>query len=272
MKKIYLGRHVFGLAGILFGLITFAWHDFSIWQQIQPLGNVPHRAVLAYLAAFIEIWGGVAIQFRRTARAGALALGGIYLIFALLWIPRIAAEPMVYDRWGNIFEQLSQVAGAVIIYSLFSKGNPSGAEKAAKVGYYLFGICVISFTLEQAFYLSGTAAFVPKWIPLSQMFWAYATTIFFAAAAIALLSRQFALSAARLLTLMILLFGLLIWLEAPIADPHQLTNWAGNAENLSICGAAWIVVDYLCYQFLKSPTSGNIGQKWGTLTLSTPQR
>lgn len=271
MKKNDLGRHVFGLAGILFGLITFVWHDFSTWQQIQPLGNIPHRAVLAYLAAFIEIWGGVAIQFRRTARAGALALGGIYLIFALLWIPRIAAEPMIYDRWGNIFEQLSQVAGALVIYSLFSKGDPSRAANAARIGYYLFGICVISFTLEQVFYLSGTAAFVPKWIPLSPMFWAYTTTVFFAAAAIALLSGRFALLAARLLTLMIILFGLLIWLEAPIADPHHLINWAGNAENLSICGAAWIVMDYLCQQSVKIPTSSNTGQKWGTLKVSTPQ-
>jgi hypothetical protein len=245
MKRIYLGRHVFGLAAILFGVITVFWHGFNIWQQIRPLGNVPHREILACIAATIEIFGGVAIQWRSTARIGAFALWGIYLIFALLWMPRIAAEPLVYDRWGNFFEQFSQVSGALIVYASFSGMVSPCSAKMARTGYFFFGICVISFTLEQLFYLHGTAQFVPKWIPPGQMFWAIATTVAFALTAIALLSRRLALVASRLLTLMILGFGLLIWLPAAITGPHKLTNWAGNAENLSIAGAAWIVSDFL---------------------------
>ena len=64
-------------------------------------------------------------------------------------------------------------------------------------------------------------------------------------AALALLSGQVALLASRLLTAMIVGFGLLVWLPAPFADPHRLMNWAGNAENLAIAGSAWIVADYL---------------------------
>jgi uncharacterized membrane protein YphA (DoxX/SURF4 family) len=99
--------------------------------------------------------------------------------------------------------------------------------------------------LEQLFYLSGTAAFVPKWIPPGQMFWAIATTIFFALAAIALFSGRSALLASRLLVAMLVGFALLVWLPAPFADPHKLISWAGNAQNLAITGAAWIVTDYL---------------------------
>jgi hypothetical protein len=40
-------------------------------------------------------------------------------------------------------------------------------------------------------------------------------------------------------------FGLLVWLPAPFDDPHKLMNWAGNAQNLAITGAAWIVTDFL---------------------------
>jgi uncharacterized membrane protein len=70
--RLSLGRHVFGLAAILFGVITLVWRDFNNWQQIQVLGDVPHREILVYLAAAIEIFGGVAIQFRKTARVGAV--------------------------------------------------------------------------------------------------------------------------------------------------------------------------------------------------------
>ena len=187
----------------------------------------------------------MAIQGRRTARAGAIALGAIYFIFALLWVPHIIAEPLVYDRWGNFFEQFSLVSGAMIVYATVSQNKSERAPMLARAGYICFGICVVSFTLEQLFYLSGTAGFVPKWIPPGQMFWAIATTIAFALAAIALLSGRSALLASRLLTAMIVGFGLLIWLPAAFADPHKLINWAGNAQNLAITGATWIVADFL---------------------------
>lgn len=244
-KGIYIGRHVYGVAGILFGICTIAWHDFNIWQQIKPLGNVPHREILAYIVGAMEIMGGVAIQWRRTARAGAFVLGTISLIFALLWLPLIAAKPQVYDSWGNFFEQFSQVSGALIVYASFDRGD--ARRPVTQFGYISFCFCVVSFTLEQLFFLSGTAEFVPKWIPPGQMFWAVTTTIAFALAAIALFTGRLALLAARLLTAMIVGFGLLIWLPAPFtarfSDPH--INWAGNAENLAIAGAAWIVADLL---------------------------
>ncbi len=57
--------------------------------------------------------------------------------------------------------------------------------------------------------------------------------------------RTFGSVASRLLTLMLIGFGLLVWLPAPFSDPHKLINWAGNAQNLAITGAAWIVMDFL---------------------------
>ena len=245
MKRYDFGRHVFGLAAIVFGVVAIAFHEFNTWEQIRPLGNVPHREILLYIVAAIQICGGIAIQWRRTARAGALALGAIYLAFALLWVPFIVREPKVYDRWGNFFEQFSLVSGALMVYALFGRDDPKRTARLARMGYVFFGICVVSFMLEQVFYLSATAQFVPKWIPPGQMFWAVATTIAFAMAAIALLSGRVALLASQLLTAMIVGFGLLVWLPAPFADPHKLINWAGNAENLAICGSAWIVADYL---------------------------
>ena len=243
--KIYLGRHVYGLAAVAFGVITLVWHDFNGWQQIRALGNIPHREILVYVAAAIELFGGVAIQWPKTARAGAFALGAIYLFFALTWVPHIVAEPKSFDRWGNFFEQFSLVSGALIVYAMAGRGDSPRPPSMGRMGYLFFGVCVISFTLEQFFYLSGTAAFVPKWIPPGQMFWAITTTIALGLAAIALLFGRLALLASRLLTTMLIGFGLLVWLPALFAHPHLLINWAGNAQNLAITGAAWIVADFL---------------------------
>ena len=235
---------MYGSAAIIFGVATFIWCDFNDWQQIRAFGNISHREILIYFAATVELFGGIAIQWCPTRRIGASALGAIYSLFALLWVPFTFANPPTYGPWGSIFEQSSLVSGALLTYAMAGQIEPSHS-KLGRIGKTLFGVCVISFTIEQIVYLSGTASLVPKWIPPGQKFWAILTTIAFAFAAIALLSGRSALLASRLLTLMILGFGLLIWLPAVISDPHKLFNWAANAQNLAIAGASWIVTDYL---------------------------
>jgi hypothetical protein len=81
-----LGRHVFGVAAFVFGLITLAWHDYNGWHLPRSV---------AYAAGAAQIFGGAAIQFRRTAKAGAIVLGAVDLIFALLCLPQIVAKPQI---------------------------------------------------------------------------------------------------------------------------------------------------------------------------------
>jgi hypothetical protein len=246
MKKIYFGRHVFGLAAIWLGVVTLIWHDPKSWQQFHVLWKAPHGDVWVVLIAAIEIFGGLTIQWPQIARLGAIALGTVFLIFALLCIPGIVAQPLVYDRWGNFFEPFSQFAGALIVYAAFARGESQRGEGLARLGYIFFGICVISFALEQLFYLSATAGLVPKWIPPGQMFWAITTTIAFALAAIALLAGRCALLAAQLLTAMVIGFGILVWLPMLFADPHKAFNWSETVETFSIAGVSWIVAAGHC--------------------------
>ena len=217
-----------------FGLIMLAWHDYNGWHQPR---------YLVYAAAAALIFGGAAIQFRRTARTGALVLAAVYLVFALLCVPGIVGKPKIYNNWGNFFEQFSLLTGAVIVYARSS--SVWSQETLHRVSRILVGICVVSFTLEQAFYLSPTASFVPRWIPPSQMFWAVTTTVFFALAALALLTNRMALLATRLLTIMLVSFGLIVWVPLLFSDPHSHTNWSETIETFAIAGTAWILADLL---------------------------
>jgi hypothetical protein len=229
-----LGRHVFGVAALVFGAITLHWHDYNGWHP--PL-------YLVYAAAAALIFGGAAIQFRRTAKAGAAVLGAVYLVFALECVPGIAAAPRIYNSWGNFFEQFSLLAGALIVYARLSAAwSP---ETLHRIGRILLGFCAASFTLEQAIYLAATASLVPKWIPPGQMFWAVTTTVLFALAALSLLTGLMALLATRLLTIMLLSFGLLVWIPLLLSGPHSHTNWSETAETFAIAGTAWILADLL---------------------------
>lgn len=254
-----LGRYVYGLAAIGSGVCALAWHDFNNWQQIKALGDVPHLEVLTHIVATIEILGGAAVQWPRTARAGAAALGTIYFTFALLAVPLIFEHPLVYNSFGNFFEQFSLASGAVILYACFGPIATARTARLARIGYYSFGICVVSFTLEQLFYLSATASLVPKWIPPGQMFWAIATTGAFALAAVALLTGFMARLASRLTTAMIVGFGLLVWLPALFADPHSFVNWSESTLTLAIAAVAWIVADFLGRRRSAESTPASLG-------------
>jgi hypothetical protein len=227
-----LGRHVFGVAALAIGLITLAWHDDNGWHQPR---------YFVHAAAVALIFGGAAIHFHRTAKAGAAVVGLVYLVFALQCVPGIVAKPQIYNSWGNFFEQFSLVTGAAIVYArLSSAWSPKALNRTGRI---LLGICTASFTLEQAIYLHATASLVPKWLPPSQMFWAVTTTVLFALAAVALLTNRMTLLAARLLTMMLVLFGLLVWVPLLLSDPRGHTNWSEIAETFAIAGTAWILAD-----------------------------
>jgi hypothetical protein len=229
-----LGQHVFGVAALGSGLITLAWHDYNDGHQLR---------YVVYAAAAALIVGGAAIQFRRTAKTGAAVLGAAFLVFVLLCVPGIVAAPQIYNSWGNFFEQFSLLNGAAIVYARWS--SAWSPETLTRIGRILLGACAASFALEQAIYFDATAHLVPKWIPPTQMFWAATTTVLFALAAVALLTNRMALLASRLLTMMVVSFGLLVWVPLVLSNSHDHTNWSENAETFEIAGAVWILADLL---------------------------
>lgn len=229
-----LGTFIFGVAALAIGFITLVWHGYNDWH--------PPRYLL-YAAAAALIFGGAAILFGRTAKMGAVVLGAVYLVFTLQCAPEIVAKPQIYNSWGNFFEQLSLVTGAAIVYSRLS--SAWSREMVNRIGRILLGICSASFALEQAFYLGATANVVPKWLPPGQMFWAAMTTVLFALAAVALLTNHMALLATRLLTIMLVIFGILVWVPVLLSDPRNHGNWSETVETFAIAGTAWILADLL---------------------------
>ncbi len=245
--NLNLGRRVFGLAVLGFGLFTLVWHEYNSWLLPR---------YIAYAAAAAEIFGGAAIQFRWTAKMGAAVLGAVYLLFALHCVPQIIAAPQIYNSWGNFFEQFALVSGAALVYARLSPGLRR--ETLDRIGRIFLGVCAVSFALEQAFYLHPTASLVPKWLPPSQSFWAVTTTVFFALAAVALLTNRAALLAVRLLTVMLVSFGLLVWVPLLVSDPHSSTNWSETIETFAIAGVAWILADLLGEQLPGPRGSGDV--------------
>jgi hypothetical protein len=45
--------------------------------------------------------------------------------------------------------------------------------------------------------------------------------------------------------MMLVIFGLLVWVPVLLSDPHNHTNWSETVETFAIAGTVWILADIL---------------------------
>ena len=245
------GIYTYAGGAIFLGLLGLGSGDFATtWQRVGP--NVPFREPLAYLTALIELGAGLALLRRRTARAGALTLTLVYSVFTLVWVPKYLENLRNFDPLGNFFEEFSLVAAGAVLFASFSPAD-SYFSRRESLFARLYGLSPISFGIGHIYYMPGLLTWIPKWIPPSQMFWAYITTIGFFLAAGAILSGIMAPLASRLLTAEIVGFEILVWIPKLLAGPHDHVNWAGNAICVALAGAPWVVSDSICRAAKQAP-------------------
>lgn len=233
------GRFAFGMAAALFGVLALIWHDPQTWQALEQIRALPFGTVIGDGIMIAQIAGGIGMLYARTARWASLVLAGVYFLFSFACVPGIIATPANFD---SFFEQLAALCGAIAVYAATEQNRARAATfgRFARVG---LGVCALSFTLTQIVYFQPTVSMVPRWIPPGQIFWAVATTVAFALAAIAILIHRQARLAMRLMTLMVALFGALVWIPRLIAHPEAHLNWSEFALTCLITGAAWVVGD-----------------------------
>ena len=158
-----------------------------------------------------------------------------------------------YDPIGNVFEEFALVAAGLVLCAIFS---PAGSSIARRRPFFvlLFGICPISFGIVHIIDMPGLLGWIPGWLPPAKMFWAYATTLGFFGAAVAILTGIMAPLAARLLTAEIVIFELLVWIPNLSAGPGNHFNWAANAICIALAGASWVVSDSISAAAKTKPT------------------
>ncbi len=243
MKTALYGRIVFGAAAVLFGVIALMWHDPDTWQNVHHIWSLPFGAIIGGCLMAAQIAGGVGMIYPQTERRASIVLGFVYLCFSLACVPEIIAASNIYDKYGgSFFIFFSLVCGAVALYAA-TEENPDKARVLGRVARLGLGICAISFTLGQILLPRETASLVPKWIPPGQMFWAILTTVAFGLAAIAILINRQARLAMRLMTLMLALFGVMVWVPRVIAHPKTHFDWSECALTFLVTGAAWVVAE-----------------------------
>jgi len=237
------GWRVYGLGVMAIAALCLTWGTFNPGQPVPK--EFPYRTTLAYAAAVFMLIGGAAVEWRRTAAWGAAALTAYYgLVVVFLMNGHVLlAHYTEFGIYENIAIQLAITAGGLIVYSTKAKLNPALAARLTRLGQLAFGLSALIFGGAHFVYMNMTAPLVPKWLPPTQEFWAYATGIGHIAAGVAILARLQARLAAILLTVMFASFTALVHLPMLVADPSSHWVWSENALNLALTGVAWVVAD-----------------------------
>jgi len=243
--KRTFGWRVYGLGVMALGMVCLAWGDFDLGQPVPK--DFPDRTALAYFAAAFMLIAGAAVEWRRTAAWGAAALTAYYALIVVLLIGgrAVLAHYTEFGSYSGVAEQLAIAAGGLIVYATTARIDAVLAARLRRLGQLAFGGCALLFGGAHFFYLQLTVPMVPKWLPPTQEFWAYATGVGHIAAGVAILTGVQARLAAILLTAMFASFTPLVHIPMLLADPSRYVNWSENALNLALIGAAWVVADSL---------------------------
>jgi len=239
------GQFAYGAGVMAMAILCLAWGTFDPGQPVPK--DFPYRSALVYVAAVLMFGGGAAVIWRRTAAWGGAALAAYFaLVVVLLMNGRVALSHYAeYGTYSNAAAQLAIAAAGLIVYAAHARIDGAQAARLMRVGQLAFGICALLFGGAHFVYLHLTVPLVPKWLPPSPEFWAYATGVGHIAAGIAILAGVQARLAAILLTIMYASFTPLVHVPMLLADPANHWIWSENAVNLALIGVAWVVADSL---------------------------
>lgn len=239
------GRHVYGLGVVALGGVCLGFGSFDPGQPVSK--NLPARVALAYVVAAFLLAAGSAVEWRRTAAWGAWALTAYYVLIVVILMngPVVAAHYSEYGSYSGVAEQLAIATAGLIVYAGHARIDAAAAARLTRIGQATFAVCALLFGGAHFLYMNYTAPLVPKWMPPTQEFWAYATGVGHIAAGIAILTGLEARLAAILLTAMYASFTPLVHVPLMLASPHSNMVWSENALNLALTGAAWVVADSL---------------------------
>lgn len=248
------GIRLLGFGTVAAGVLDLIYGEFEAAHQ--PIQAVSDRLAamhwLAYLAGVALIAAGLALQWPRTRRAGAIATAVLYACFAAFWIPRFWIVPRMIGMSAHLMlgliagpcVQLVPMIAALIVYAR--------TPRVAAIARPVIAVCAIFFGIEHLINPTDVATMIPAWMPLGGTLWSIVTGIAFELAGIAIAlggsimaERKLDVLAARLLALMFLVFSALSLLPIVIDSPRDHTSWGGNVVNLAIIGSVWLFADLL---------------------------
>jgi len=253
------GRFLLALPMVIFGVEHFLFAGF-VAMIVPPW--IPWHFFWTYFVGIALIAAGIAIIVKREAWLAGFLLGAMILAFVVLIHSRLltqmpgdlfAANPIFGPHPGRLNNACKDLglSGAAFLFA-GTQGETwgiSGKDKVFTLGRVLFAIAVAALGVLHFVY----PAFAPGVQPMStavafplpgQPVWSYLTGVAFLAAGTAIFLNSKIRLAATLLGILILLFGLIVWVPWLAAHPQDVAG--GNyLKDMGLAGGALLLAGAL---------------------------
>jgi uncharacterized membrane protein YphA (DoxX/SURF4 family) len=234
-------------------MLSFAYGDFAPAQALPAW--IPRQEMWVDGSAILVLLASAGLCFARTALPSALTIGAYLAVWAVISSPPILSTPFSVGAWYGLCEALTSLVGAWILYCLLrwsTRGSqmPLAGERTVRVAQVLFGLTCVFYGWSHFAYADYTASLVPGWLP-GRLFFAYFTGLGHIAAGLGIIVGILPRLAATLETLMMSLFGLLVWVPSFFMQPRPQwatppqNQWSELVVNLVLAAAAWLVATSL---------------------------
>jgi len=249
------GRFLLALPMVIFGVQHFVFASF-VAMIVPPW--IPWHFFWAYFVGIALIAAGAAITLNREAWLAGFLLGAMILAFVVLihsrllvqWPGDVFAMNPIFGphpgRLNNACKDMGLSGAAFLFAGTQSEAwKDSGRDKIFTTGRVLFAIAVAALGLLHFVY----PEFAPGVQPMSaavkfplpgQPMWSYLTGVAFLAAGAAIFLNSKVRLVATLLGILILLFGLIVWVPWLAAHPQDAAG--GNyLKDMGLAGGALLL-------------------------------
>jgi uncharacterized membrane protein YphA (DoxX/SURF4 family) len=254
MRIIGIGHILFGASVAGLAVLCLAYGSFA--PALDPIpASFPASEFWEYGSAISLLAASVGLFFARTALVSAAVIAFFEFVWLVVRARPVFSEPLSVGSWYGVAEALGPLAAVWILVSLRRRLDASpptrmSGDRALRAARVLFGAACVVYGAAHFAYAAYTASMVPSWLP-GPMVVVYLTGAAHAAAGFGLILGILPRLAATLEAIMMILFGVLVWLPSFFA--HPAPKWGASAQtrfseifiNFLLAGSAWIVAESL---------------------------
>jgi uncharacterized membrane protein YphA (DoxX/SURF4 family) len=234
IRSAAAARILFAVGVGAIGCQTLLGGDFV--AELQPVPAwMPARGLLAVVMGMLLVGPAACLVAGRRVRAAAAWLGSVlFLVVALLHLPRLALDPSNGGAWTGAFEVLALGGGAWVM----------AGPATERIGRRCFALSLPVFGALHFIYSDYVAFVIPAWIP-AHYFWAYVTGAAHIAAGASIASGVRARLAATLLAVMFGSWVLILHVPRVAASLDGREEWTSLFVAMAMCGASWLIAGSL---------------------------
>jgi uncharacterized membrane protein len=234
-----LGRRLFAVALIAFGLLQFLYADLVTGRPPAWPAQLGAGWIWAYATGAWLVLAGAAMLADRYTRAAAWSIAVLVFVSALIRnLPLALADPTFGGAWTRLGKAVALTGGAVAMAASV-RGRRPRVDVLAIVGRVALGMFLIASGVQHFLFPNAVMSLIPGWIPGALM-WTYVAGVALIAGGAGLIVPRTTRLAGIGVGLMLLTWTVILHIPRALAaqPANQRNEWTAVFEALAFAGIA----------------------------------